>query len=279
MVIGQHIGYPPRLHRWAGTAPTPHPPAPANPEATLGFYGSTQSGSLQAPASMVSLRGVSKVFPNGNLIFQDVNLEVRRGEFVFVTGVSGAGKSTLLRLLYGAEQATEGTVIVDQVCLFSSEGRRRPYRIPPRPLAMLRRRLGVVFQDYRLLANRTLAENVAFVLRAQGLSPAEIRRRIGPTLKMVGLTEKRDHFPHELSGGEQQRLSLARAIVNMPVLLLADEPTGNLDPENSLLVLQILERLNSFGVTVIMTSHDPYLVERAGHRVVRMERGRLYDLR
>ncbi|WP_457491093.1 cell division ATP-binding protein FtsE [Thermostichus sp. MS-CIW-23] len=228
---------------------------------------------------MVSLRGVSKVFPNGNLVFQDVNLEVRRGEFVFVTGVSGAGKSTLLRLLYGAEQATEGTVIVDQVCLFSSEGRRRPYRIPPRPLAMLRRRLGVVFQDYRLLANRTLAENVAFVLRAQGLSPAEIRRRIGPTLKMVGLTEKRDHFPHELSGGEQQRLSLARAIVNMPVLLLADEPTGNLDPENSLLVLQILERLNSFGVTVIMTSHDPYLVERAGHRVVRMEGGRLYDLR
>jgi cell division transport system ATP-binding protein len=226
MVIGQHIGYPPRLHRWAGTAPTPHPPAPAHPEATLGFYSSTQSGSLQAPASMVSLRGVSKVFPNGNLIFQDVNLEVRRGEFVFVTGVSGAGKSTLLRLLYGAEQATEGTVIVDQVCLFSSEGRRRPYRIPPRPLAMLRRRLGVVFQDYRLLANRTLAENVAFVLRAQGLSPAEIRRRIGPTLKMVGLTEKRDHFPHELSGGEQQRLSLARAIVNMPVLLLADEPTG-----------------------------------------------------
>ncbi|MGY2726834.1 cell division transport system ATP-binding protein [Thermostichus sp. OS-CIW-21] len=279
MMIGQHIGYPPRLHRWAGTAPTPHPPAPAHPEATLGFYSSTQSGSLETPASMVSLRGVSKVFPNGNLIFQDVNLEVRRGEFVFVTGVSGAGKSTLLRLLYGAEQATEGTVIVDQVCLFSSEGRRRPYRIPPRPLAMLRRRLGVVFQDYRLLANRTLAENVAFVLRAQGLSPAEIRRRIGPTLKMVGLTEKRDHFPHELSGGEQQRLSLARAIVNMPVLLLADEPTGNLDPENSLLVLQILERLNSFGVTVIMTSHDPYLVERAGHRVVRMEGGRLYDLR
>jgi succinate-semialdehyde dehydrogenase/glutarate-semialdehyde dehydrogenase len=159
---------------------------------------------------MVSLRGVSKVFPNGNWVFRDVNLEVRRGEFVFVTGVSGAGKSTLLRLLYGAEQATEGTVIVDGVCLFSSEGRRRPYRIPPRPLAMLRRRLGVVFQDYRLLANRTLAENVAFVLRAQGLSPAEIRRRLVPTLKMVGLTEKRDCFPDELSGGEQQRLSLAR---------------------------------------------------------------------
>ncbi len=275
MMLGQHIGYSPRVHRWAGTAPTPHL---APPETTLGFYSSTQPGSLQAPASMVSLRGVSKVFPNGNLLFQDVNLEVRRGEFVFVTGVSGAGKSTLLRLLYGAEQATEGTVVVDQVCLCSSEG-RRPYRIPPRPLAMLRRRLGVVFQDYRLLANRTLAENVAFVLRAQGLSPAEIRRRIGPTLKMVGLTEKRDRFPHELSGGEQQRLSLARAIVNMPVLLLADEPTGNLDPENSLLVLQILERLNSFGVTVIMTSHDPYLVERAGHRVVRMEGGRLYDLR
>lgn len=281
-MLGQHIGYAPRLHPWAGTAPNPSLLVPTDPETTLGLYRKPQTGSLPAlgsAESMVSLRGVSKVFPNGNWVFRDVNLEVRRGEFVFVTGVSGAGKSTLLRLLYGAEQATEGTVIVDGVCLFSSEGRRRPYRIPPRPLAMLRRRLGVVFQDYRLLANRTLAENVAFVLRAQGLSPAEIRRRLGPTLKMVGLTEKRDCFPDELSGGEQQRLSLARAIVNMPVLLLADEPTGNLDRENSLLVLQILERLNSFGVTVIMTSHDPYLVERAGHRVVRLEGGHLYDMR
>ncbi len=275
MMLGQDIGYSPRVHPWGGTAPTPHL---TPPEATLGFYSSAQPGAMQAVSSMVSLQGVSKIFPNGNLVLRDVNLEVHPGEFVFITGVSGAGKSTLLRLLYGADQATQGTVMVDQVCLFSSKG-RRPYRIPPRPLAMLRRRLGVVFQDYRLLANRTLAENVAFVLRAQGLSPAEIRRRIGPTLKMVGLTEKRDRFPHELSGGEQQRLSLARAIVNMPVLLLADEPTGNLDPENSLLVLQILERLNSFGVTIMMTSHDPYLVERAGHRVVRVEGGRLYDLR
>lgn len=278
-MIGQHVGYNPRSRSsWARTAPPPTFPTQADPEATLGFYGSAQPGALRAVNSMVSLRGVSKVFPNGNLVLRDVDLEVRPGEFVFVTGVSGAGKSTLLRLLYGADQATQGTVMVDQVCLFSSEG-HRPYRIPTRPLAMLRRRLGVVFQDYRLLANRTLGENVAFVLRAQGLSPAEIRRRIGPTLKMVGLTEKRDRFPHELSGGEQQRLSLARAIVNMPVLLLADEPTGNLDPENSLLVLQILERLNSFGVTIMMTSHDPYLVERAGHRVVRVEGGRLYDMR
>ncbi|MEN9225577.1 MAG: ATP-binding cassette domain-containing protein [Thermostichus sp. HHBFW_bins_43] len=278
-MIGQHVGYRPRSRSsWAGRVPTPTFSTQADPEATFGFYSSPQLGAPQAASSMVSLRGVSKVFPNGNLVLRDVNLEVRPGEFVFVTGVSGAGKSTLLRLLYGAEQATQGTVTVDQVCLFSTEG-RRPYRIPPRPLAMLRRRLGVVFQDYRLLANRTLGENVAFVLRAQGLSPAEIRRRIGPTLKMVGLTEKRDRFPHELSGGEQQRLSLARAIVNMPVLLLADEPTGNLDPENSLLVLQILERLNSFGVTIMMTSHDPYLVERAGHRVVRVEGGHLYDMR
>ncbi len=278
-MIGQHVGYRPRFHSFrASTAPTSNLPTQADPEATLGFYSSAQPGAMQAVSSMVSLQGVSKIFPNGNLVLRDVNLEVHPGEFVFITGVSGAGKSTLLRLLYGADQATQGTVTVDQVCLFSSKG-RRPYRIPPRPLAMLRRRLGVVFQDYRLLANRTLGENVAFVLQAQGLSPAEIRRRIGPTLKMVGLTEKRDRFPHELSGGEQQRLSLARAIVNMPVLLLADEPTGNLDPENSLLVLQILERLNSFGVTIMMTSHDPYLVERAGHRVVRVEGGRLYDLR
>ncbi len=271
--LSQHVGYNSRFRSGSPTLPT-RPEA----EVPFGLDSRTEPGVMPTLNSMVSLRGVTKVFPNGQLVLQDVNLEVRRGEFLFITGVSGAGKSTLLRLLYGAEQATQGTVIVDQVCLFSSEG-PRPYRIPPRPLAMLRRRLGIVFQDYRLLTNRTLAENVAFVLRAQGLSPAEIRRRIGPTLKMVGLTEKRDCFPHELSGGEQQRLSLARAIVNMPVLLLADEPTGNLDPENSLLVLQILERLNSFGVTVIMTSHDPYLMERARHRVVRMEGGRLYEVR
>ncbi|MDX2271273.1 MAG: cell division ATP-binding protein FtsE [Cyanobacteriota bacterium] len=243
-----------------------------DPDTGWGEHSSPLSLTAQPeqPAPLVSLTGVSKVFPNGVRVLDEIDLQVYPGDFIFVTGVSGAGKSTLLRLLYGAEQATTGQVMVNQISLA---------RIRPRPLALLRRRLGVVFQDYRLLTNRTVAENVAFVLRAQGMSPGEIRRRLGPTLKMVGLTEKRDRFPHELSGGEQQRLSLARAIVCTPILLLADEPTGNLDRENSLLVLQILERLNSFGVTIMMTSHDPYLMERTQHRVIRIEAGHLYDVR
>ncbi len=227
-------------------------------------------GYVAAVPDVVTLQNVTKAFRNGNRVLDGINLRVRQGDFLFLTGVSGAGKSTLLRLLYGAEQATSGDVIVNDVKL---------NRIGSRPLALLRRKLGVVFQDYRLLAHRTVSENVAFVLRAQGIAPSEIRRRLGPTLKMVGLTGKADRFPHELSGGEQQRLSLARAIVNTPVLLIADEPTGNLDWENSLLVLQILQRLNSFGVTIIMTSHDPNLVERTAHRVVHLQDGQLYDIR
>lgn len=220
--------------------------------------------------AMVEMMGVTKLFSNGVCVLDGVDLTIPQGEFIFITGVSGAGKSTLLRLLYGAEQPSAGKIFVNDVCLS---------RIRSRPLALLRRQLGVVYQDYRLLANRTVSENVAFVLRAQGKSPGEIRRRLGPTLKMVGLTEKSERFPHELSGGEQQRLSLARAIVSTPVLLLADEPTGNLDRENSLLVLQILERLNSFGVTVIMTTHDPFLLEQGHHRVICVDSGRLHTLR
>ncbi len=231
---------------------------------------SVGKGYVRAMPVVVELEQVTKLFPNGTCVLDNVNLQINQGEFVYITGVSGAGKSTLLRLLYGADQATSGTVMVNDVCL---------NRISSRSLALLRRRLGVVYQDYRLLANRTVSENVAFVLRAQGMAPWEIKRRLGPTLKMVGLLDKIDRFPHELSGGEQQRLSLARAIVNTPVVLIADEPTGNLDRENSLLVLQILQRLNSFGVTILMTSHDPYLIERTQHRVLRIEEGQVYDIR
>lgn len=242
----------------------PQPMAPQSEDQGQG------QGYVHSAETVVRLERVTKRFPNGNCVLNQVDLQVQRGEFVFITGVSGAGKSTLLRLLYGADQATEGQVIVNDVEL---------NRIRPRPLALLRRQLGVVFQDYRLLTNRTVNENVGFVLRAQGLSPAEIRRRLGPTLKMVGLVNKADRFPHELSGGEQQRLSLARAIVSTPVLLLADEPTGNLDRENSLLVLQILQRLNSFGVTIIMTTHDPYLWERSQHRMLQVDSGQIQELR
>jgi cell division transport system ATP-binding protein len=219
--------------------------------------------------TIVTLSRVSKVFTSHNVPLKDINLHVRRGEFVFITGASGAGKSTLLRMLYGAEQASAGQVAVGGVSLRD---------IRPRQLAMLRRRVGVVFQDYKLLPNRTVGENVAFVLRAQGLSRREIQRRLSPALKMVGLLDKQDRFPNELSGGEQQRASLARAIVNTPPLLVADEPTGNLDPENSLIVLQILERLNSFGVTIVMTTHNHGLVSRTSHRCLQLEAGRLLEV-
>ena len=247
-----------------------HPEVSPRSQQTIPEPAAEGQGYVHSAATVVQLERVTKRFPNGTCVLDEVDLQVQRGEFVFITGVSGAGKSTLLRLLYGADQASAGRVVVNDVQL---------NRIRPRPLALLRRQLGVVFQDYRLLANRTVNENVAFVLRAQGLSRVEIRRRLGPTLKMVGLVGKADRFPHELSGGEQQRLSLARAIVSTPVLLLADEPTGNLDRENSLLVLQILQRLNSFGVTIIMTTHDPYLWERSKQRMLRVDSGQIQEIR
>ncbi|MEM9534080.1 MAG: cell division ATP-binding protein FtsE [Cyanobacteria bacterium P01_A01_bin.3] len=217
---------------------------------------------------LVHLQHVTKVYAPNITVLDNVSLTVQQREFVFITGASGAGKSTLLRLLYGAEEITSGRVSVAGVHLS---------KLRKRSLAMMRRRIGVVFQDYKLLPNRTVGENVAFVLRAQGLSRFEVKRRLGPALKMVGLMDKSDRFPNELSGGEQQRVSLARAIVNTPPLLLADEPTGNLDPENSRLVLQILERLNSFGVTIIMSTHDRSLITQSKHRRLHLDNGVLLD--
>lgn len=217
---------------------------------------------------LVQLQHVTKIYAPNITVLDNVSLTVQQREFVFITGASGAGKSTLLRLLYGAEEITGGRVTVAGVHLS---------KLRKRSLAMMRRRIGVVFQDYKLLPNRTVGENVAFVLRAQGLSRYEVKRRLGPALKMVGLMDKCDRFPNELSGGEQQRVSLARAIVNTPPLLLADEPTGNLDPENSRLVLQILERLNSFGVTIIMSTHDRGLITQSKHRRLHLDNGVLLD--
>ena len=221
-----------------------------------------------AEKTLVHLQHVTKVYPPNITVLDNVSLTVQQREFVFITGASGAGKSTLLRLLYGAEGITSGRVTIAGIHLSN---------LRQRSLAMMRRRIGVVFQDYKLLPNRTVGENVAFVLRAQGLARHEVKRRLGPALKMVGLLDKCDRFPNELSGGEQQRVSLARAIVNTPPLLLADEPTGNLDPENSRLVLQILERLNSFGVTIIMSTHDRGLITQSKHRRLHLDSGILLD--
>ncbi len=224
----------------------------------------------KAKPATVSLRNVSKTYDNGSRALVNVNLNIGKGDFLFVTGPSGSGKSTLLKLLYGQERPCSGEVVIGDQSLTRLRGNR---------LAMVRRRIGIVFQDYKLIPRRTVAENVAFVLWAQGYTRKEIHRRLWPTLKMVGLQDKAKCFPDQLSGGEQQRVSIARAVVGTPPLLLADEPTGNLDADNSLQVVKILKKLNSIGITVIVTTHDEHLVRLSNHPVVQLRNGYLRHLR
>lgn len=228
---------------------------------------------LQAPVEppvnahyTVQLRGVCKVYPQTRFSLLDVSLTLAQGDFLFVTGASGAGKTTLMKLIYGAERADRGEVRVAGVNVGLLKGNR---------LSHLRRQLGVVFQDYKLIPRWTVAENVAFVLRSQGIPKAEIDRRLLPTLKLVGLQKRADCFPSQLSGGEQQRASIARAIVGSPKLLLADEPTGNLDQDNALQVLGILKKLNSLGITVVISTHDMRLIQAASAPVAQLHDGRL----
>ncbi|MBE9033998.1 cell division ATP-binding protein FtsE [aff. Roholtiella sp. LEGE 12411] len=243
-------------------------PALTTPGRTKSVHqeGSETQQHTDSTTAKVQLLSVTKTYTNGCHTLLDANLEVKKGEFLFITGASGSGKSTLLKMLYGQELATQGQVIVDECNVAALRGDR---------LSSLRRRIGIVFQDYKLIPQRTVAENVTFVLQAQGYTRKEIQRRLEPTLKLVGLLTKADCFPDQLSGGEQQRVSIARAIVGTPPLLLADEPTGNLDPDNSWQVIQILQKLNSFGATVIITTHDEQLVRRCNHPVVQVRNGRL----
>lgn len=216
---------------------------------------------------IVRLQDVSKVYDDGTACLQDVNLNLKRGDFIFITGTSGAGKSTLLKLLYGEELPSAGRVYVNGFDVDRLKGDR---------LAKFRRRIGIVFQDYKLIPNRTVAENIAFVLQAQGKRQREIERRLLPTLKMVGLSHKADCFPARLSGGEQQRVSIARAIVGTPPLLLADEPTGNLDMENAEQILRTLQNLNTYGATIIVTTHDRRWAALSERPILQLHQGQLY---
>jgi len=227
-------------------------------------------GQAQAEAPILSLNQVSKIYRQGSCGLKNVNLVLPKGGFLFVTGPSGSGKTTLLKLLYGAERPSEGTVTVNNQEIQGLRGDR---------LSRFRRQLGVVFQDYKLIPNRTVSENVAFALWAQGCKKADIARRLAPTLRLVGLQHKAECFPSQLSGGEQQRVSLARAIVGTPPLILADEPTGNLDPENSQQVIRILSKLNTMGATVVVTTHDLHLVKQSQHPVIQLKEGKLAWLR
>ncbi len=219
---------------------------------------------------IVRLQGVSKTYDQQTWPLAGVDLTLRRGDFVIITGASGVGKSTLLKLLYGAERATAGRVMVQGHDVTHLQGDR---------LARFRRTIGVVFQDYKLIGDRTVADNIAFVLQTQGRSQREIDRRLLPTLKMVGLAHKAHCLPHQLSGGEQQRASLARAIVSTPPLILADEPTGNLDAENAQQILRTLQNLNAYGATVIVTTHDRHLASLAKQPVMQLQGGQLFQVK
>jgi cell division transport system ATP-binding protein len=216
---------------------------------------------------MIRFENVTKVYPRSTRpALDDLSLEVGRGEFVFVVGQSGSGKSTLLRLALREEQATRGTVLVA-----GHELGRLPHRKVPR----LRREIGTVFQDFRLLPNKNVYQNVAFALQVLGRSGHAIRQVVPETLEMVGLAGKEKRRPHELSGGEQQRVAIARAFVNKPAILLADEPTGNLDPTNSLEIVRLLDRINRTGTTIVMATHDDDIVDQLRKRVVELAGGRL----
>jgi cell division transport system ATP-binding protein len=209
---------------------------------------------------------VSKVYEPNVEALKDVSFVIEKGEFVFVVGASGSGKSTLIRLLLKEIEPSDGRIMV---------GGRDLTRLKRSKVPQLRRNVGCVFQDFKLLPNRTASENVAYALKVQGESKQSIRRKVPEVLNLVGLAHKMNSLPNELSGGEQQRVSIARAFVNHPPLLICDEPTGNLDPDTSVGIMQLLYRINRSGTTILMVTHDREMVDKMRKRVIALEDGRL----
>jgi cell division transport system ATP-binding protein len=217
-------------------------------------------------ASMIVFDSVTKVYDPDVVALRDVTFHIDKGEFVFIVGASGSGKSTLVRLLLKELDPTKGKIVV---------GGRDLTRLKRSRVPMLRRNIGCVFQDFKLLPNRSAAENVAYALKVQGEGRNAIRKKVPEVLSMVGLSHKMHSLPDELSGGEQQRVSIARAFVNHPPLLVCDEPTGNLDPDTSVGIMQLLYRINRSGTTVLMVTHDREMVDKMRKRVIQLEEGRL----
>ena len=215
---------------------------------------------------MIRVKNVRKVYPNGFVALDGIDLHISRNEFVYLVGQSGAGKSTLLNMLYKAETPTSGDIFIDNISLMGLAANQVPF---------LRRSIGVIFQDYKLLPKRTVYENVAFALRVMHFSRSRIRRQVTQVLELVGLQQKMQHYPSELSGGEQQRICIARAIVNNPPVLLADEPTGSLDPDTSWELMQLLSKINARQTTVIVATHNKAIVDDIRKRVVAVENGRI----
>jgi cell division transport system ATP-binding protein len=215
---------------------------------------------------VVEFRDVTKVYDGGSVGLERASLKIGRGEFVFLVGATGCGKSTCIRLLMKELEPTQGQISIAGKTLNDVPRSRVPY---------LRRNIGTIFQDYKLLPNRTVYDNVAYSLQVIGESRQEIRRKVPDILRMVGLSTKLHNLPTELSGGEQQRVSIARAFVNHPPLLLADEPTGNLDPETSIGIMQLIYRINRTGTTVVVATHDKEMVDKMRRRVVELREGRI----
>lgn len=215
---------------------------------------------------MIEMQDVIKKYSNGTEAIRGLSVSIDQGEFVYVVGPSGAGKSTFIKLIYREEKPTSGSLQVAEYDLAKIKNREVPY---------LRREIGVVFQDYKLLERKTVYENVAYAMQVIGKRPREIRKRVMDVLDMVGLKHKARVFPNQLSGGEQQRVSIARAIVNTPQVLIADEPTGNLDPEISWEIMKLLDRINAQGTTVVMATHNRTIVNTIRHRVIAIENGKI----
>jgi len=216
--------------------------------------------------AVIEFRGVSKIYESGDMGVENATFSIDRGDFVFLVGSTGSGKSTLMRLLIKEHEPTSGTIRVAGKDLADMDRKRVPY---------YRRNIGVVFQDFKLLPNRTVYDNVAYALQVTGHSRKEIRDKVPDVLRLTGLSTKLHNYPDQLSGGEQQRVSVARAFVNHPPLLLADEPTGNLDPETSIGIMQLLYRINKAGTTVLVATHDSHMVDRMRRRVIELHGGRI----
>ena len=216
--------------------------------------------------SIIEMRDVVKKYDNGTTALRGVSVSIQPGEFAYIVGPSGAGKSTFIKMMYRQEKATKGRITVGKYDLTKMREREIPY---------LRRYVGIVFQDFKLLPRLTVYENVAYAMEVIEKSPKEIQRRVEEVLALVNLTHRMTMFPDQLSGGEQQRVAIARAIVNTPAVLIADEPTGNLDPDTSMEIMDILERINQQGTTIVMATHNSQIVNEKKHRVLAIEMGRI----
>jgi cell division transport system ATP-binding protein len=242
------------------------PAAALNGESSEATPAVVPDGTQPAPAGtpMIVFESVTKIYDPNVVALRDTSFVIEKGEFVFLVGPSGSGKSTIMRLLLKELDPTDGRIIV---------GGRELARLKRSKVPMLRRNIGCVFQDFKLLTDRTAAENVAYALKVQGDSKRSIRAKVPEILALVGLGHKMNSYPHELSGGEQQRVSIARAFVNHPPLLICDEPTGNLDPDTSVGIMQLLYRINRTGTTVVMATHDREMVDKMRKRVIALEEG------